>query len=317
MASFAHSPDEELFEACTRNDAEAVLRAIARGANPRGSGSNAEPPPLHLCALKGSDLAMSVLLQHGVDFEAKDADGNRALHQAALAPTDEVIALLIDARATVDPKNADGETPLFLAARKRRTMTVQALLEYGASHAARTELGATPLMACADKGHVQVAQLLLASNADPNAADNFGMTALHWSSHSGHLELAQLLVDAGASMTVRDVRIATHAYVVWCGFCSRHLLCLIHASDSCSGPSASVLFCAVLFCSLLFCSEMLVGVNDTVPNSIDSRRSQERCCSRRYSEDSYVARRRCRPCKWATKLINLSPSDVRACVRPP
>lgn len=63
---------------------------------------------------------IKLLLKHGADITAKNADNNTSLHLAVLTSAWEVVQLLLDHGADRNIRNSDGETPMDLLARRKR-----------------------------------------------------------------------------------------------------------------------------------------------------------------------------------------------------
>ncbi|KAJ6186965.1 hypothetical protein N7519_001873 [Penicillium mononematosum] len=78
--------------------------------------------PLHAMTY-GASKAMvepiKLLLKHGADIAAKNADDNTPLHLAVLTSDWEVVKLLIDHGSDRNARNSEGETPMDLLSRRR------------------------------------------------------------------------------------------------------------------------------------------------------------------------------------------------------
>ncbi|KAJ5468642.1 hypothetical protein N7475_006394 [Penicillium sp. IBT 31633x] len=78
--------------------------------------------PLHAMtygASKNMVGTIELLLKHGADTAAKNADDNTPLHLAVLTSAWEVVKLLVAYGADLNSRNADGMAPLDLLARRR------------------------------------------------------------------------------------------------------------------------------------------------------------------------------------------------------
>ena len=139
-----------------------VQRGVIMSPNVRNGAGNTS---LHLvaaaCSLQGLDL----LIQHGADLDAQDAEGRSALHIVCAAsggpdlPEDLVRRLLL---AGSNPNLADynGSTPLHVAAATGREACLQMLLEGGAV-SQLNNAGDTPLHISAVHGHLGAMQRLV------------------------------------------------------------------------------------------------------------------------------------------------------------
>lgn len=74
----------------------------------------------------------------------------------------------------------------------------------------RNNFGLTPLHIATWRNHVPIVKRLLAAGADPNARDGeSGWSSLHRALHFGHLAVASILLQAGASITLEDLKLRT------------------------------------------------------------------------------------------------------------
>ncbi|XP_075045306.1 ankyrin repeat domain-containing protein 27 isoform X2 [Mixophyes fleayi] len=140
-----------------------------------GLGVNVTSPdgftPLHISALQGHSLLVSLLLKHGAHVDAKN--GNRALplHLACLKGHLEVVKMLMECSTGKNKKDMNGNTPLIYAC-----------------------IG----------GHLEIATLLLERGASVNLCNMKGNTALHESIRKSHEALVNLLLMYGALTDVRN-----------------------------------------------------------------------------------------------------------------
>jgi hypothetical protein len=153
LSSPFHHP--ALVRAAQRGDAEAVARAIARGAN---------------------------LNRRTNVFGADNFTGWTALMWAAYRQNAEVVRLLTDAKADLNPKDRFGRTALHLVfdgpQRGPLEPTVRVLLEAGANPTSRMHNGVTPLHLAAMDRDMASILLLIEAGADVNAVTKDGVTAL-------------------------------------------------------------------------------------------------------------------------------------------
>lgn len=118
---------------------------------------------------------VKVLLQHGVDTSAKDAQGISVLGAASIGCNEELVfALLIYGVADVNDTNG---SPLRDAVRAGKRAVVEALLTHGAAVHPETCKGTTPLHAACEKSDEHIVRLLVRSRADPSIEDEAGFTA--------------------------------------------------------------------------------------------------------------------------------------------
>jgi ankyrin repeat protein len=88
--------------------------------------------PLHIAAIRGDVKALCLLLETGVDLNAKGEGGMTPLHYAAGHNRAEALASLLTAGADTALKDDDDFTPLDLARILKEDEMVRMLLAHGA-----------------------------------------------------------------------------------------------------------------------------------------------------------------------------------------
>ena len=107
---------------------------------------NEQNAKLFFDAIKQNDIeAVEVLLEEGVDVNAKDNYGATPLISAAFFGYTEIAELLLEAGADPNIKDKDGWTPLMIAAMDGKTGVVKLLLKAGADPNAKNKEGETAL----------------------------------------------------------------------------------------------------------------------------------------------------------------------------
>src|SRR5690606_38110302 len=116
------------------------------------------------------------------------------MHMAAFNGHTEVIKLLLAHGAQLDAKDAEGKTPLLHACTGAFAETVELLIEAGADvNTTEATEAFTPLMMAAGLGQTAVVKVLLAHHADKDLLDNDGDSALTHAENSRHAEIVELL----------------------------------------------------------------------------------------------------------------------------
>jgi len=170
--SVASAAEPTIVDAAERADRAAVLRALAKGANPNAPGP----------------------------------DGTTAVMWAASNGDLELVRALVKAGADVKLKNQFGTSAITEAATIGAAPIVNVLLKAGADPNFRNPEGETPLMAAARSGHVDAAKVLLEAGADINARESFGgQSALMWAAAQSQPEMVKLLASKGADLNARGV----------------------------------------------------------------------------------------------------------------
>ncbi len=172
----AVDPNENLFDAVSRNHVQRVKTLLAQGADPnKVGGIGLGWMPLHVAKDDNNAEVARLLL-------AKGADPNGTC-------------------------NASKQTPLMLAADNGNKNVVLALLEKGANPNARDDAGFTVLLTAIESTKAQpsaaaeIVRALLDKGADPNAAKD-GWTPIMYASARGKTEIAKLLLQKNANVNV-------------------------------------------------------------------------------------------------------------------
>ncbi|KAK4186822.1 ankyrin repeat-containing domain protein [Podospora australis] len=194
---------------------------------------------LHWCAKYGRDTIAKLLLHHGADINALDANRNTALHVAVKCQHEAVVRLLVDSqewKARTDIPNDKGLTPFQLAilfglqgvARvlaqakvdinikddqgcsllhwvmhytdKNQIETVEILLENGWDVNQQTVDGGTPLRRAAVYGSNHMVRMLLQHGAQIDLADTDGRTPLRWCVDYSYADKIKILLEHGAKV---------------------------------------------------------------------------------------------------------------------
>lgn len=221
------SEDErkEIFKDSENVDSDVLANIIAllldhgaQAQNPQGESI------FDLAFFLGEPKIVKLLIDHGVDPNKTDADGNgfilkaliykhivgmsmpvttedsqRVSFIASVCPpdiADAYIDLLLKYGANPNARFADtGMTVLAFAALKNDTVVVRKLLEYGADVNLCDKEGNTALMYAKD---ISCAQLLLKSGANPNIKTSHGATALLVARSQHNDAMENLLQEYGA-----------------------------------------------------------------------------------------------------------------------
>ena len=201
-AAQAHG-EADLFQAVRNNDLAALRTAVAGKANLEPRGPREATPLMHAAAF-GNLQSMQILLDAGVDPNAKDAFGATALVWAA---GDAAKAkLLVERGADVNAQTDQGRTPLIVAAaHDGNSRTVRRLLDRGAAIKAADAMGDTALTVASAADDMETVKLLLARGADANETNKAGYTPLLNASANGNIAMMRMLIDKGADVNAANV----------------------------------------------------------------------------------------------------------------
>ncbi len=163
-------------------------------------------------AATGQSAAVRNLVEGGMEVDAQDRHGNRAITLAAQAGHLEVVRLLVEYGAEINEADGLGRSPLMAAAQGDHMEVLVFLVAAGADVNAGGGEGRTALMECASSDAVDAARRLLELGADVNQPSQSGVTALHEAVFSAcedyqepaDNEMVPLLVDAGADLHAAD-----------------------------------------------------------------------------------------------------------------
>ena len=131
---------------------------------------------IHSAAQKGETEKIKLLIQQGVDVNARDYEGNTPLHLAALRGDKDAVELLIEKKAYVHAKTKTGETALHRAAHSGSTEIIDLLIANKADVNDRDYAGNTPFHYAVASRKNNAVKLLIAKKADVYAQTKKGVT---------------------------------------------------------------------------------------------------------------------------------------------
>ncbi|KAH3861103.1 hypothetical protein DPMN_024031, partial [Dreissena polymorpha] len=154
----------------------------------------------HYAARTGNTMILRLLMDFGINLEARDQDGKTPLHVAAEYGNYTSVEMLVEAsRSEINDGDSDGRTPLMIACLSGHLKAARSLLALGADNSIRDENYCTAMILAASKGHSKVMQLLIDDLAEVNVCDKLKNTSLHMCASGGHVEAVRLLLDRNAS----------------------------------------------------------------------------------------------------------------------
>ncbi len=149
-----------------------------------------------------------MLVDAGVDVNAKSLNGETPLHAAARQGKGAIVEILLAAGAEVDVRDSEGNTPLSLAqdslawARKDKSVDnapyevlLRRLREGGAG-----DDGRSPLHQAIAADDLEAVNKLIADGADVNQTGPKDITAAHIASEIGNPKILSALIEAGAEV---------------------------------------------------------------------------------------------------------------------
>ena len=183
---------------------EIVEWLLSRGADPNLRSDGECFTPLHMAAWHGQTEVSRLLLQHKVDHNALDKDGQTPLHRASDQGYVEVARLLLKHGVDVNAVDSKRSTAFHVALEKRHIDVARLLLEHGADVNTQDSNGRTPFHIASSGGEVEIFWILLQHKTGQNTLDNNGLTPLHLALQEGHVDIARLLLEHGADVNTHD-----------------------------------------------------------------------------------------------------------------
>ena len=196
----------------------------------RGVDVNARPKDrwtsLHRAAFYGRVELARVLLDNGANVKLETERGETALHIVSRGECDSqeqgasTARLLLEHGVDVNARRKDSWTSLHWAAFKGRVEVAQVLLDHGANAKLETEEGETTLHIVSrgkydsQEQGVSIARLLLERGVDVNARDKIGWIPLHMAAFHGRVGVAQVLLDHGANATLETKNGETALHII-------------------------------------------------------------------------------------------------------
>ena len=197
---FLRSPSKISRAEQSRSQPSSPPAELPRFRDIRRTRSRGDLTGLHIAAGFGLDELIHLLLDEGLDANARDSYGYRALHEAACNGHVKAACALVKRGAAVDLVDLDGNTPLYLAVSFAHQDLILKLLEHGADPNAQCVDNWTPLHEAADKGHINIVTLLLDNKASAHSQSARGLNALHRAAGRGHIEIVKLLLKRGCQV---------------------------------------------------------------------------------------------------------------------
>ena len=200
--------------------------------------------PLHIAVEQGHDRIVSLLLDHGVDIEFKEASlFATPLHLAARNGHKDICEILLNRKARKNPRNLFDSTPLTEAARGGHLEVVKLLVQRGADINGSIDkkqrslyrhiknlpgytkrvLGqidniayaerSTPVIEAARQNHAEIIKHLFRHGANIEAKTLEGFNALHIAAYHGQIKSMEILVELGAEIEKKDDSTQTALFI--------------------------------------------------------------------------------------------------------
>ena len=127
--------------------------------------------PLIFWALQSENLKLiKLLIDNKIPLDSRE-DGETPLHAAAAAGYLEIVELMLNCGIDVNAKTNDGSTPLMLASAYDNTDVIRLLIRNKADVNASDNTGVTSLFCAVEQGHIESVKILLKNHALTNVCD--------------------------------------------------------------------------------------------------------------------------------------------------
>jgi ankyrin repeat protein len=209
-----YADDTPLALATVCNQLDAVTLLLDRGASPNQSAHDGFPV-LHLAESK--EIA-ELLIERGADVASRGYEGRTPLHHAAMQARRAIVSLLLDHGVDPNAQDKNGDTPLLLALSQpiASAEVIGLLIKHGADVNVRRRSGSSALHAALGRDR-KAMEMLLDAGAAVDTPDQYGRTVLHWAVENKNMEIVELLLARGAFVNAKDTTGRTPLYYTWGG----------------------------------------------------------------------------------------------------
>jgi hypothetical protein len=184
------------------DDKGAELESVIAAGGVTGTGGYSL---IHALAEYGEAAPLRVLLERGVDPDARDGEENKAIHFAtAHDNAEQLLDMLVSYGSDIDSRNGRKETALIIAVKNGRADIVAWLIKHGADIEAKDIYSNNALHHSAYQERADIARILLPYVVNIDDRTSHGRTALHTAALRGHNSVVRALKVAGANLTLRD-----------------------------------------------------------------------------------------------------------------
>ena len=150
------------------------------------------------------DVITKLLVEQGVDINARDEKGDTAAHIAAEANSSDTLHFLSENDAVLNVRNRFGWSPLHGACLNNSTDTLSFLFDKGLNIEDRDKYDCRPLHVAAMTNSVDSASFLIDHGAHIDAKDEDGETPLDYAIKNKNREITGYLLSKSADSEDRD-----------------------------------------------------------------------------------------------------------------
>jgi ankyrin repeat protein/beta-lactamase regulating signal transducer with metallopeptidase domain len=153
---------------------------------------------LHVACIHGQRDILEFLLAKGGDIEREDKNNTPPWVYAVAYGHVNMVEFLIDRGVDLSKTGPDGQTLVDVAKQGKHTEVVNLLRQHGIKES---------FFGTARAGSIDDAKKLISAGEDVNKRNSLGQTALHYAARRGgetHRQVAEVLIDAGADIHAKD-----------------------------------------------------------------------------------------------------------------
>lgn len=221
-----------LLEAAARNDIDEVKNLLMRGVSPDSCNEDGLTA-LHQCCIDDNEAMLLLLLEYGANVNAEDSEKWTPLHAAATCGHLRLVSILISHGANLLAVNADGNMPYDICedeaaldyiegemakrgvtqqliddtralTEKQMLIDLQKVAAAGGDLEKYDNQGATPLHIASANGYTSVVEFLLDHNVHTDVKDRDDWQPVHAAACWGHLEVLEILAQYGADLNAKN-----------------------------------------------------------------------------------------------------------------
>ncbi|KAB0796221.1 hypothetical protein PPYR_10282 [Photinus pyralis] len=221
-----------LLEAAARNDIDEVRNLLVREVSPDSCNEDGLTA-LHQCCIDDNEAMLLLLLEYGANVNAEDSEKWTPLHAAATCGHLRLVSILIAHGANLLAVNADGNMPYDICedeaaldyiegemanrgvtqqliddtralTEKQMLIDLQKVAVAGGDLEKYDSQGATPLHIASANGYTSVVEFLLDHNVHTDVRDRDDWQPAHAAACWGHLEVLEILAQYGADLNAKN-----------------------------------------------------------------------------------------------------------------